>query len=54
MHPNQCSHGKLWEEKCLECKVISLRETIKSFEPLVIRAKKRLQVIEAKLTEPKR
>ena len=48
-----CTHGKLWSERCTECESISLRETISSFEPMVIKAKKRLALVERELQSEK-
>ena len=46
MRDDQCGHGKTWAEECLECEAVSLRETIASFEPMVVKAKKRLKEVE--------
>lgn len=51
MNPLRCSHGKTWNEPCLECEAISLRGTIASFEPVVISAKKRLQEVDREISK---
>jgi hypothetical protein len=46
MWPDGCGHGKTWAEDCLECEAVSLRGTIESFEPILVKAKQRLQEVE--------
>lgn len=41
----QCSHGVKWDDHCNQCEMVSLRETIAKFEPIVERAKKRLAAL---------
>ncbi len=35
--PDQCSHGKLWTEVCIDCRIVSLTESLKWMEPQVQR-----------------
>lgn len=38
-----CSHGKLWDETCDECEIVSLRASLEWMEPRVKRDRARLK-----------
>jgi len=48
---DKCGHGKTYKEECLDCEAISLQETIRSFEPIVDKAKKKLAEVERHIAE---
>jgi hypothetical protein len=39
---DQCSHGKLWTEDCIECEIVSLEESLPRMEKTVKRDRARL------------
>lgn len=53
---DQCSHGKLWTEDCIECEIVSLEDSLPRMEKAVKRDRARLErlyVLRAGLrTEP--
>jgi hypothetical protein len=46
-----CSHGKGWNDACLECEIVWVRGTIESFEPIVNDAKRKLKELEDALAK---
>jgi hypothetical protein len=44
-----CSHGKTWAEPCLECDLVSAREFVRRWAPLVDEA--RAKIASAERTE---
>lgn len=39
---DQCSHGKLWTEDCIECEIVSLEDSLPRMEKTVTRDRARL------------
>lgn len=37
-----CSHGKLWAETCPECDLVSAKETVRRWAPVVEEAQRRI------------
>jgi hypothetical protein len=44
-HDDKCSHGKTYEEACIECEKIGLINKLEWMKPMVIDAEKRLDEI---------
>jgi hypothetical protein len=40
---DQCSHGKLWTEDCIECEIVSLEDSLPRMEKTVKRDRARLE-----------
>jgi hypothetical protein len=40
---DRCSHGKLWNEECPECELISAREFVKRWGPMVDEARAKIE-----------
>jgi hypothetical protein len=36
---DRCSHGKTWDEECKECALVSAREFVRRWAPLVDEAR---------------
>lgn len=37
---DRCSHGKTWDEDCRECDLVSARETVRRWKPVVEEAER--------------
>jgi len=51
MESKECSHGIKWENPCLECELVSHKQTILFFKNKVIHAEKRVLEIEYELAK---
>jgi hypothetical protein len=40
---DQCGHGKLWTEDCIECEILSLEDSLPRMEKTVKRDRARLE-----------
>ena len=40
---DQCGHGKLWTEDCIECEIVSLEDSLPRLEKAVSRDRARLE-----------
>lgn len=42
---DQCSHGKTWDEVCSDCRIVWLRECLRTMEPQVRRDRAELELL---------
>jgi hypothetical protein len=47
----RCSHGKTWAESCPECDLVSARETVRRWKPVVEEAERRIEELEKEREE---
>jgi hypothetical protein len=47
----RCSHGKTWAESCSECDLVSAREFVRRWGPLVDEARAKIEAMEVARTE---
>jgi hypothetical protein len=43
---DKCSHGKTWDEKCDECELVSARELVRRWKPIVEEAQRVIEAAE--------